>query len=345
MKRPTQQDIAVIAGMSQVAVSMALRDHPRISEENRARVKEIARQIGYRPDPALLALSTYRHEVVKSQYKATLAWVNFHHTSVKLQPFAYELFKGAQDRGSQLGYNIEEFLMDDLDNNVKRLSEVLYSRNVQGVFFAPQPRPVTHINRKAFAWDRFSLISFGFTLVRPMLDVVIDGQYRGSRLAVRKMWSLGYRRIGFVINTRYHEQTDGNLLAGYLCEQIRFSPGNRIPPLILNIKDRASYTRECRKWLRRYKPDAIFDTNSDLQISVPKEEYIHCGIASHSRGAPTENGVSGIYQNPQLIGWIGANELISMINMNIRGIPAYPRRILIESVWVQGESTPRVAVK
>jgi LacI family transcriptional regulator len=67
-RRPTHQDIATIACVSQVTVSLALRSHPRIPESTRKRIEAIARQIGYRPDPMLSSLVAYRNSVKDSSY-------------------------------------------------------------------------------------------------------------------------------------------------------------------------------------------------------------------------------------------------------------------------------------
>jgi DNA-binding LacI/PurR family transcriptional regulator len=340
MKRPTLKDIAAIAGVSHVAVSMALRDHPRIAAQTRKRIKKIARQIGYRPDPALSALSAYRREAKKPKYQATLAWVNFYNTPVESQEFSFGIFKGAQKRCTQLGYVLEEFRLADMDSNMRRLSAVLYSRNIQGVLLASQTHPNAHITQNAFAWNRFSVITFGFTLSAPKLDVVIDAQYQEARLAIRKLKALGYRRIGFVINSRYNEQTNRNLLAGYLCEQISSPVTVRIPPLILNSTYTADHAKQCREWVQNYKPDGIFDTNANLLNSLSPAELGRYGIAVHGR--PNKSEVAGICQNLSLIGWVGANEVITMINVNVRGIPTYPRHILIEGTWADGVTAPRV---
>ena len=337
MKRPTLRDIAEKAGVSHVTVSMALRDHPRIAEETRERIKKIARQIGYRPDPVLAALNVYRCESRKPKYQATLAWLNFHRIPVKEHGFECHMFKGAQERCDELGYLLEEFQIEKLGISLNQLSRILYSRNIQGVIFAPQSRSMRQIGLKEFAWNQFSVISLGFSLMSPKLDVVIDGQYRAARLVVQKLKSLGYRRIGFVTDADYNERTDGNLLGGYLCEQFRFPLENRITPLILDSVDDPAPLRE---WFQCYQPDAVFDVNGYLSQNLTPKELGRCGIATHGNWG---GGCAGVDQNIPLIGRVAVNELVAMIHANIQGIPAVPRRILVEGTWVDGGLGPRAA--
>ena len=58
--RVTLRDIAQAAGVHYSTVSIALRDHPRISAPVRRKIKAIAQRMGYTPDPALAALNAYR---------------------------------------------------------------------------------------------------------------------------------------------------------------------------------------------------------------------------------------------------------------------------------------------
>lgn len=52
----TVRDLARLAGVSAATVSRALRDHPRISTQTCARIKALARQVGYRANPRARAL-------------------------------------------------------------------------------------------------------------------------------------------------------------------------------------------------------------------------------------------------------------------------------------------------
>ena len=60
MGRTTIKDIARVAGVSPGAVSFALNDKPGVSEATRARIKAVAKDMGWRPNVAAKALSVNR---------------------------------------------------------------------------------------------------------------------------------------------------------------------------------------------------------------------------------------------------------------------------------------------
>ena len=65
--RPTLQDVAERAGVSRALVSIVMRDVPGASDATRARVRQAAEEIGYRPDP--------RARMLRSQHSNLLGVV------------------------------------------------------------------------------------------------------------------------------------------------------------------------------------------------------------------------------------------------------------------------------
>lgn len=63
-ERPTLKTIARLSGLAIPTVSRALNDAPDIGDATKARVRQIAREIGYRPDRAGLRLRTGKTNVI-----------------------------------------------------------------------------------------------------------------------------------------------------------------------------------------------------------------------------------------------------------------------------------------
>ena len=73
IQRTTQKRLARLAGVSHTTVSLALRDHPRISPDVKKRILKLAEEHRYRPDPMLSALNAYRLGKRKAHYRGNLA--------------------------------------------------------------------------------------------------------------------------------------------------------------------------------------------------------------------------------------------------------------------------------
>ena len=74
-RRVTLLDIAKEAGVHVTTVSLALKCHPRIPGETQERVRRIADELGYRPDPMLSSLVAYRTHKRPAAFHGTLAWL------------------------------------------------------------------------------------------------------------------------------------------------------------------------------------------------------------------------------------------------------------------------------
>ena len=57
-RKITLQDIANSLRVSRTTVSLALRDHPRISEQTKSKIFTLAKRMGYEPDRVARSLAT-----------------------------------------------------------------------------------------------------------------------------------------------------------------------------------------------------------------------------------------------------------------------------------------------
>ena len=64
MARPTIKDISRLAGVSPTAVSFALNDRPGVSEATRARVEQVAKELGWKRSVAAAALSAGKAQAI-----------------------------------------------------------------------------------------------------------------------------------------------------------------------------------------------------------------------------------------------------------------------------------------
>jgi LacI family transcriptional regulator len=122
-----------------------------------------------------------------------------------------------------------------------------------------------------------------------------------------------------------------------------------IPPFLI---DECIYIEQPDKarlllnqWLKKTRPDAVLTTVvtapqmlRDLGYRIPQD----IGVAGTAVDVPVD---AGIDQHSEAIGRIAVETLVSQINLNERGEPSDPYRVLVESRWRDGKSLPRRQVK
>src|ERR1043165_4114045 len=105
-RRVTMADVAAKVGVSRIAVSMAWRDHHRISLELRRKIKRTAREMGFVPDPFLSALAAHRRQRVTAKEHGVLAWINHWEDPNRLRCFKeFDLYwRGVREAATKFGY-------------------------------------------------------------------------------------------------------------------------------------------------------------------------------------------------------------------------------------------------
>lgn len=340
-KRVTIYDIAAKVGVSHSTVALALRNHHRISEKRRQQIVRVAAEMGYVPDPLLAALASYRAQIRPAKLQNALAWLNHWEQPERLRKLrefdAY--WRGAEAAARRFGYRLEEIRWEP-EFSARRFEQILLTRAIRGVLIPPHPAVPDWGN---FDWNKFSVIRFGLSVPSPDSHLVTADQLRAVLMAVRKISELGYRRIGLVIPEDYDRRLGGNFIGGFAAAQ-KFYQLAVLPPLLIEERfytgELVKGSRLLQQWLIRHKPDALLTSVSSLPDMIRNLRYrIPRDIAVAGTGidVPVD---AGIDQHSEAIGRMAVEMLVSQINLNERGEPADPARILIESRWREGASMP-----
>jgi len=335
MKRVTITDIAKSLGVHHSTVSRAMRNDRRIPVATREKVRAAMEELGYQPDPMLSALVAYRSEKRKQIYRATLAWVTNYPTRDGWKEFQnVDYFRGASRRAAELGYMIEHFWLHEPGMTQRRATQILTSRNVQGLLFIPQPRSLSHLR---LDWEKFSAVRFGRTLSKPWLHNVDSDHFVSMSILMRQIKKLGYVRPGFVSFRRVHESNHRAWTAAYWAFQSR-APQEQIPVF---IRPAPLDKQELQAWYLKYRPDVIV-THSDAIVSWLAEMGVRVpedvGVVVGAKHGEIPAHYSGINENNEYVGETAVNFLVQMINRGETGIPQIPISTLVEGTWVAGET-------
>ncbi|MEZ5277454.1 MAG: LacI family DNA-binding transcriptional regulator [Opitutaceae bacterium] len=334
--RVTLADVARRAGVHPTTVSVALRDSPRIPEKTRVRLKLIAEEMGYVPDPGARALAGYRGNTNAPRSVIPIGYITNWHTrwgwkEVTAHP---DFFEGASQRAAELGLSIEHFWLREPGLTHGRLSQILDSRGITGIIIASHVREIDE--ELQFAWERFSAVKIDYFPHFPELAMVTSDQMNAVRIAVQRALAAGYRRIGFVMDDGYDITVDRLWSAGFVWEQQAIHPADRIPAYMI------PGNAPLNEWIREHRPDVIIGkaewvlpTLNGMGLAVPRDMSFIDVFLEDATGE-----LAGVRQNHCSVGAAAVDILSGLIRHNSRGIPEIPIRTLIEGTWVDGRSLP-----
>ncbi|MCR6630477.1 MAG: LacI family transcriptional regulator [Magnetospirillum sp.] len=211
----TLADVAREAKVHVTTVSLAMRNHPRLPEETRNRIRQLAEKMGYSPDPFLQALVAYRGKTMNRRNPPTLAYVTNWKTRWGWQKTTAhpEFYAGAKAKARELGFNLEHFWLGEPGMTQERLDQILNTRGINGVVIASHMREMDRALQ--LDWSRFSAVKIDYFPHEPKLHNVTNNQCDVIRLAMQRLIAGGYRRIGFVMHRGWDHSVDHLWTAGF----------------------------------------------------------------------------------------------------------------------------------
>jgi len=344
--RTSLREIAEKTGLSKMAVSLALRGKPGVSEATRKRVAKVAAKLGFSPDPEISKLlSRIRRRSGKGPVGClALLTSGQNRGEWKKFPTEKKYVEGAEARALEYGYRLEEFWINDPAMPPARLSRILWNRGIEGVVVAPiQGRLAAETPRVLdFDFKKFSCVEISETVEQPDLDRAIHDQYISMQRSLGELARLGYATCGLVLERALDLRTNGKWTAAFL--EHRFSsPGHAgPPPLVLDEHNPKSFSR----WFAMYRPEAIVSVDGfglrlaeACGLSIPRDvAYATLDLDGEAGGAKK---FAGIDQNSRFVGTVAIDVLVAAIQRGQKGPPAQPLRIEVEGAWIDGPSAPR----
>ena len=341
-RRVTLRDIAERAKLSRAAVSFALRNDPRMPQTTIERVQEIARELGYSPNPDVSKLMAHVRVNQSASYQATIAWLTAWPTEDGWHPYRKNLriFDGARLRASRLGYVLEPFWLRAAKMTAKRAVSILQARGVEAAIVAPLPDGMNTID---FQWSAFSVAAIGHSLESPDIHRVESAHADNLELALRKIREGGIRKIGFIESEGTDARVAHAWTGAFLADQLNQSPRDRVPLL----KKPQIRQQDFTAWFGRHAPEVIISNEcpiiewlNDLGLKVP-------GDVGHVRldcVAPERLGrrgrrssgpfISGIDQMLEEVGVSAVDAVVAQLHMRETGVPAHPRMALVKGQWL-----------
>lgn len=337
-KRITLQNIADQAGVARSTVSKALRNSKEIPPETRAQIQKTAVAMGYQPDPVVSNLMQQLRHIRNRKYMEPLAFISCFPNSGDLEKkntyFSY--LRGAEQRGVELGYQIQHLWFGSVNWNGKRLNQVLESRGIRGVLLAPAPGIHVHLD---IDWDKYCIVCFGYSLREPACYRVTSHHYHNLLRMLRSLDEYGYRRICLSLPSGPigESRINYNYSAALHVYHQHISPENRIPIL----RQFPLVPEDTRQFIEEHRVDVLvsmdyndIDLLKQAGLNVPRDVGVAFYNASH-RQSPT---IPGIDELPQVVGATAVDLVAEQLYENKLGIPSNRKVVLIEGRWQDGNT-------
>jgi DNA-binding LacI/PurR family transcriptional regulator len=328
------KEVAAQAGVSASTVCRALGADPQIPDGTRQRIRKIATELGYRPDPLLSAYAGRRRGKTEGVDITTIAYVTNFETADEWMrnPFYEPLFKGAAAQAMRHGFKLEHFWMREPGMTGESLSRILYHRGIAGLCIAPTP---ASRGRLSMDWKRFSCVTIAYSLLRPDINRIAPHHFHALLTANRKLRRLGYKRIGLCLFAGTSQRVDDLWLAGALLTQ-RHYPGAEMKVFLFDDEMR----KKIPEWARAENLEVVLSDNPQALAELRRGGIRSPGEIDYAtlnwvRGEPE---IAGINQRPASIGAAAVDLVIAQIRRGERGIPEMPVTSMVEGIWVNGPS-------
>ncbi|QFI68863.1 LacI family DNA-binding transcriptional regulator [Sinorhizobium alkalisoli] len=184
-ERPKIKDIAVKAGVSVATVSRALADSSLVTAETRQRIRELARELNYRPNVSARNLRTRKSMAVLLVVRDVG------------NPFYLDVLKGVEATAREAGYSV---LMGNTENEPARETEyfhMLRDGHADGMILMTGKLPPDGGTR-AGGWSRLPVVVALEMIKGSRLPHVQIDNVGAARAAVEHLISLGHRRIAHI---------------------------------------------------------------------------------------------------------------------------------------------------
>ena len=339
------RSIARDLGVSATAVSLALKNSPRVSADLRAAVRQAATASGHVPNARLAELMREVRQSVGPTYRATVGvitlfpeerpWVenpSYGHLELVLE--------GAREAAEAHGYKLEHFWVKRPGLSPTRLRTILEARGIRGLFCLGSLDPE---ERFPAALKKFAVVTHASSIPDP-LHRVVSHHAADARTVFERLLRLGYKRPGLVILNSGDRRTDHLYSATFLGHQERKFAAPPVPILRAETWNETEFAA----WFTAHRPDVLVlhqyasylaEMEACLarrRVRVPRD----VGLVLLDKN-PDRSRYAGIYQDPRRMGAVAAEMLLGRVMLRDFGPPLSPKVELVQAQWNEGRTLRR----
>lgn len=335
-RRATMRDVARLAGVGLATVSRVINGKPGVAPELVERVMEAARTLGYRHD--VTASSLRRAD----RRTATIGLV----LEDVANPFSSVLHRAVEDAARREHILVLAGSSDEHPERERELIDAFTLRRVDGLIVLPtggtdaELAAVRRQGTPVVCVDRYADLDG--------VDTVTVDNREGARDAVRRLWSLGHRRIAFLGDMR-SIWTARERHAGFV--DAHRAVGHTVDERLVrrDLHSAETAERASRELLASADPPTAFFAAQNLltigarralQALGLQHRIALIGFDDFPLAELLEPGVSVVAQDPAQMGFVAAHLLLGRIT---RGDDLPTRHAVVPTRFVprgSGEMPP-----
>jgi LacI family transcriptional regulator len=334
--RVSLRDVARAAGISVSAVSLALKNSPKISEKRRDEILRMAKQMGYQRDPRITELMEHLRTARPKRSNSNICIIipELNHAQLVQYSPIRKMIGGIGEIANIAGFGIDYLYLSDSGMSLRRARSILTARGIRGVFIAPFASGVARID---FDCQDLCVATAGYSIVEPRLDRACPNYLQMMDELLSECSKRGYKRVGLIMT--YNEGGIGHKLfaSSFLYYQSSLPPKDRLEMLPKPMISAANV----RKWFDAQKPDVIISAGSTYEIllSIGLRIPEDVAFASIDISQPP-NDAAGMDHRYDLVGREVMKILMTLVNLNITGSIEYPKTVLVDSHYKSGFTLP-----
>lgn len=327
---PTMRDIARRAGVSVMTVSRALRGTGRVSPVTVERIRQIADEMGYRPNPLVQTLMTgVRRQRVEQS--TSLAWVLDYSLAQGPPAIIEQIREGASERAEELGYGLQTLNLREYSSDAQALARMMRARGISGAVIAP-----LHKTGKLehFPWSDFAVATVGRSLLEPGIHYTMPHSYHSMQRILGELNRRGYQRIGFLALQEMEKRSEESYRMIF---QHSFLATGQSTVEAFQYYDHWK-NEDFHHWLTSYQPDAVIvpfpgmhKILEEAGAQIPERLGLVC-----PSWRPETPEITGISLPFSALGSAAVDLVVAQIHRNEKGIPQFPQAVLLEGQWVEG---------
>ena len=185
-RRTSLKDLAHQLGVSIATVSRALRGSHEVSEEMRTKVKELAKQLNYRPNPFAQSL---RKEAPRNIGVVVPNLVTHYYAAV---------LDGIEDYARQNGYSVFSCNSHEDYNREEQAIDNFISMHVEGIIACLSQDTIDYSHFREIYDMGIPLVFFARTCLPELFSHVVANGAEAAQQATQHLIDNGCRRIAFI---------------------------------------------------------------------------------------------------------------------------------------------------